>query len=91
MLSKEADPDKVLDATNRFYTLIPHSFGMDTPPLLNTAAMIKGKCEMLDSLLEIQIAYEVIKDEGLNADGERDPVDVHYEKLKCKMEVITAS
>ncbi|RCN44674.1 Poly(ADP-ribose) polymerase catalytic domain protein [Ancylostoma caninum] len=88
MMSKEADPDKVLDATNRFYTLIPHSFGMDTPPLLNTPEIIKEKCGMLDSLLEIQIAYEVIKDERLNADGERDPVDVHYEKLKCKMEVV---
>lgn len=44
---------------------------------------------MLDSLLEIQIAYEVIKDERLNADDERDPVDVHYERLKCQMEVIS--
>lgn len=43
---------------------------------------------MLDSLLEIQIAYQVIKDE-IKEEGaeERDPVDMHYERLNCKMEV----
>ena len=32
---------KILDASNRFYTLIPHDFGFRSPPLLNKAEMIK--------------------------------------------------
>ena len=32
---------KILDASNRFYTLIPHDFGLKPPPLLNRADMIK--------------------------------------------------
>ena len=32
---------KILDASNRFYTLIPHDFGMKAPPLLNNTDMIK--------------------------------------------------
>jgi poly [ADP-ribose] polymerase len=30
-----------VDASNRFYTLVPHSFGMENPPLLNSEEMIK--------------------------------------------------
>ncbi|ETN76460.1 Poly(ADP-ribose) polymerase catalytic domain protein [Necator americanus] len=89
MMSRKADPDRILDASNRFYTLIPHNFGMNSPPLLNTEELIKEKCGMLDSLLEIQVAYEVIKDEHSNTDTERDPVDIHYERLKCKMETVS--
>ncbi|VDO69170.1 unnamed protein product [Haemonchus placei] len=82
ILAEKADADKILDATNRFYTLIPHSFGMAKPTLLNSTAIIKEKCDMLGSLLEIQIAYEVIKQEEDEDDATRDPVDIHYEKLK---------
>ncbi|KAK6031329.1 Poly(ADP-ribose) polymerase catalytic domain protein, partial [Ostertagia ostertagi] len=101
ILAEKVDHDKILDATNRFYTLIPHSFGLAKPPLLNSTAIIKAniqlhpflardeKCDMLGSLLEIQIAYEVLKQEQGDSDDTRDPVDIHYEKLKCKMEVIS--
>ncbi|KAK6755153.1 hypothetical protein RB195_013873 [Necator americanus] len=88
IMSKKLDADKILDASNRFYTLIPHNFGMKKPPLLQSADLIKEKCAMLDSLLEIQIAYQVIKQEEGEEAEDRDPVDVHYEKLKCKMEVV---
>ncbi|KHJ84134.1 Poly(ADP-ribose) polymerase catalytic domain protein [Oesophagostomum dentatum] len=46
---------------------------------------------MLDSLMDIQVAYQVIKQEVKEeeeAGEERDPVDMHYEKLNCKMEVV---
>ena len=32
---------KFLDASNRFFTLIPHDFGMNTPPILNDSEYIK--------------------------------------------------
>ena len=32
---------RFLDASNQFYTLVPHSFGMENPPVLNTEEMIK--------------------------------------------------
>ncbi|KAJ1372854.1 Protein phosphatase methylesterase 1 [Parelaphostrongylus tenuis] len=89
ILSETQDAAKILDASNRFYTLIPHNFGMEKPPLLRSSQMIKEKCDMLDSLLDMQIAYEVIRDQLDGAeDVDRDPVDIHYEKLKCEMEVV---
>jgi poly [ADP-ribose] polymerase len=41
---------KFLDASNRFYTLIPHDFGMKKPPLLDTDEVIRV-CH-LDFVLE---------------------------------------
>ncbi|KAL4239025.1 Poly [ADP-ribose] polymerase 1 [Mactra antiquata] len=72
---------QILDASNRFYTLIPHDFGMKKPPMLDTAEIIKSKTEMLDNLLEIEVAYSMLKggDEG------EDPVDAHYKKLKTEI------
>ncbi|GBP32817.1 Poly polymerase 1 [Eumeta japonica] len=79
----EATETKVIDFTNRFYTLIPHDFGLANPPLLNDVELIKKKIEMLDNLLEIEIAYNM-----LNQDSEDDslpPVDSHYLKLKAEI------
>ncbi|XP_041975989.1 poly [ADP-ribose] polymerase isoform X2 [Aricia agestis] len=79
---------KIIDATNRFYTLIPHSFGLDNPPLLNNKELIKTKAEMLDNLLEIEIAYSLLK-----TDNEDDvsPIESHYRKLKAEIQPLDKS
>ncbi|XP_065898100.1 poly [ADP-ribose] polymerase 1-like isoform X2 [Dysidea avara] len=40
-LQGDKNPNKLLDASNRFYTLIPHDFGMQSPPLLDDEEFIK--------------------------------------------------
>ena len=57
----DGSDSKFLDASNRFFTLIPHDFGLKTPPILNEPDYIKSKIEMLDSLLEIEVAYKLLK------------------------------
>merc|ERR1719192_1763159 len=52
---------KFLDASNRFFTLIPHDFGMKSPPLLDNPDFVKAKIEMLDNLLEIEVAYNLLQ------------------------------
>ncbi|GFS80273.1 poly polymerase 1 [Nephila pilipes] len=76
---------KITDATNRFFTLIPHDFGMKKPPLLDHEEIIKSKIEMLDSLLEIEFAYSLIK--GKHNES-KDPVDEHYEKLEADIDPV---
>ena len=83
----EKNPAKILDGSNRFYTLIPHDFGMQKPTLLETEDMITSKTLMLDSLMEIELAYSLLKS-GQEEDKEKDQIDVHFEKLKTKMEVL---
>lgn len=84
-MENKGSQTQFVDATNRFYTLIPHDFGMGKIKLLDTAEAIKTKTEMLDNLLEIEVAYNLLK----GADGGEDPIDAHYKKLKCAMEVRT--
>lgn len=41
--------------------MVPHDFGRNNAPLLNNIEMIKEKTAMLDNLLEIEIAYSLLK------------------------------
>ncbi|KAH0622650.1 hypothetical protein JD844_025138 [Phrynosoma platyrhinos] len=77
---------QILDLSNRFYTLIPHDFGMKKPPLLNNLDYIKSKVEMLDNLLDIEVAYSLLRSGA--QDGDKDPIDVNYEKLKTDIKVV---
>ncbi|KAK8406811.1 hypothetical protein O3P69_007397 [Scylla paramamosain] len=81
---------QLLDCSNRFYTLIPHDFGMKTPPLLKDLELIKNKIAMLDNLSEIEIAYSLLKSED-DGDKGADPIDKHYRKLKTKVDVLDKS
>lgn len=40
-VSQGSSDAQILDLSNRFYTLIPHDFGMKKPPLLNNADSVK--------------------------------------------------
>ena len=40
-LSQGSSDSHILDLSNRFYTLIPHDFGMKKPPLLNNANSVQ--------------------------------------------------
>ncbi|XP_013149154.1 PREDICTED: poly [ADP-ribose] polymerase-like [Papilio polytes] len=53
--------EKIKDSTNKLYTIVPHNFGLKKPPLLDNVDVIKNKLEMLDSLLEVEIVYDLIK------------------------------
>uniref|UniRef100_A0A8C5PLH5 Poly [ADP-ribose] polymerase n=1 Tax=Leptobrachium leishanense TaxID=445787 RepID=A0A8C5PLH5_9ANUR len=77
---------RLLDLSNRFYTLIPHDFGMKKPPLLNNSDYIQAKVQMLDNLLDIEVAYSLLM--GGSDDSEKDPIDVKYEKLKTEIKVV---
>ncbi|XP_065561172.1 poly [ADP-ribose] polymerase 1-like isoform X2 [Artemia franciscana] len=77
---------KFIDASNRFFTLIPHDFGLNQPPLLDNHEIVKSKLEMLDSLMEIEVAYKLLK--SGEEDKTKDPIDRHYEQLNSKIEVL---
>lgn len=46
--------------------------------------LLQLKTEMLDNLLEIEIAYNLLKG---GEDSAKDPIDVHYERLKTEIKV----
>uniref|UniRef100_U5EZI1 Poly [ADP-ribose] polymerase n=1 Tax=Corethrella appendiculata TaxID=1370023 RepID=U5EZI1_9DIPT len=76
---------RFIDASNRFYSLIPHNFGIEKPTILDTVELIKSKSEMIDNLLEIEVAYSLL---NAATDDSKHPIDSHYEQLKTDMEVL---
>ncbi|EDL94827.1 poly (ADP-ribose) polymerase family, member 1 [Rattus norvegicus] len=85
-VSQGSSESQILDLSNRFYTLIPHDFGMKKPPLLNNTDSVQAKVEMLDNLLDIEVAYSLLR--GGSDDSSKDPIDVNYEKLKTDIKVV---
>jgi len=83
IISKDpVEKNKMMDYSNRFYTLIPHDFGYDQPPCLESDDLIKTKTAMLDNLLEIEAAYSLLAQKR-KEDLDKDLLDVNYDKLKC--------
>lgn len=52
---------------------------------IETEAEIQTKSEMLESLLEMEIAYELLH---AKSDGSKNPLDAHYAQLKTDIDVL---
>ena len=85
MIRKNPNPSSIRDASNEFYTIIPHY----SISLLNTEKIIAEKLDMLNSLTEMELAYNLIKDDYENIDlADQDPIDFHYKHLQCELDVV---
>lgn len=70
------------EASNRFYTLIPHAFGVERPPVIDSLEVVNAKNEMLESLLNMELIYGFLNGES----GEKmNPLDACYQKLKAEI------
>ncbi|RPB24269.1 PARP-domain-containing protein [Terfezia boudieri ATCC MYA-4762] len=74
-----------INLTNRYYSVIPHAFGRSVPPVINSPQMLKREVELIESLGDMKIATEVLKDTSkvvLDKAGNRiNPIDKQYESL----------
>lgn len=82
--NKDSASKQIVDATNKFYSLIPHNFGVRRPPLLNTKETIDKNYEMLSDMRQMDITYNIL-DEDIE-DG-RNAVDIHYRRLMGTVEI----
>lgn len=79
--SGTATPGQFIEQSNRFYTLVPHDFGVQRAPILETNEQVATKTEMIESLMEMELAYGLLNEEG-DGDSKKSPIDSHYEQLK---------
>jgi poly [ADP-ribose] polymerase len=48
------------ELSSRYYTIIPHVFGRNKPPVINSMPHLKREAELVQSLGEMEIAAEII-------------------------------
>lgn len=75
---------KLREASNEFYTLIPHGFGVNRPTVIDSIQTVNEKCQLLQSLLDMDLIYDFL-------DGNSDkinPLDACYLKLKADIQPI---
>lgn len=80
--SIQIEPIKFIEASNKFYTMVPHSFGEKRPAILNTQQLVEKKTEMLENLLQIKLSFALIEKgryENTN------PLDAFYSRLKTDL------
>lgn len=79
LVESNGTSDKLIEASNRFYTMIPHSFDMKTIPVLNSTDMIQNKMQMLERLKEIEFTYSLLNE----TDENQNLLDSLYEKMNA--------
>lgn len=82
LVQKNGTSGQFVEASNRFYTLIPHDHGVRRAPIIDTNEIITAKTEMLESLLEMELAYGLLNEK---TDDKKNPIDAHYEQLKTEI------
>lgn len=83
LVESNAPNSRLIDASNRFFTFVPHSFGIDNVPIINDLDTIKKKIEMVDNLMELEVAYNLMK-----ATGSNHSMDAYYDQLKTEIDIL---
>ncbi|PKU41006.1 poly [Limosa lapponica baueri] len=58
----------------------------DVESMKKAMVEFEAKVQMLDNLLDIEVAYSLLR--GGNEDGDKDPIDINYEKLRTDIKVV---
>lgn len=66
--------------SNQYFTLIPHVFGRSRPPVIGSLDLIKREVELLETLTDMEIANEIMKDAKASETGLH-PLDVQFSGL----------
>ncbi|KAG8422712.1 hypothetical protein J3459_010098 [Metarhizium acridum] len=66
--------------SNTYYSLIPHAFGRNRPPIINNEALLKKEIELLESLSDMKDASNIMKIDRSKARTVH-PVDSHFRGL----------
>jgi hypothetical protein len=75
----EKDPDKIIQLSSKYYTLVPVESHRSKPPVIDNIELLNSYRDKLEELSNLKIAYTAISGSGsLN----KHPADMLYEKLE---------
>ncbi|KAK5110934.1 hypothetical protein LTR62_005472 [Meristemomyces frigidus] len=69
------------DQSDLYYSLIPHAFGRNKPPVIRNKEMLKQEADLLDSLSDMKEADDLVKVEESGGDEEIHALDIRFNKL----------
>jgi poly [ADP-ribose] polymerase len=52
---------KLIDCSNHFFTIVPHSFGAKAVPVIDTSAQVQQHMKTMEALLEMETATKLIQ------------------------------
>jgi len=86
LFKKSDNPPKsqLSEICSRFYTIIPHNFGMKLPPVISTKEELQQKLDLLEVLGDMEVAQKMIEAEAKQEDEH--PFDAKYKLLENKIE-----
>lgn len=64
--------------SNQYYSVIPHAFGRNRPPVIGNEAMLRRELDLLESLSEMKEAQNILKG---RKDSRDNPADAQYDAL----------
>ncbi|KAL6066121.1 Poly [ADP-ribose] polymerase 1, variant 2 [Balamuthia mandrillaris] len=71
---------QLIDCTNQFYTVIPHSFGRKTKPVvIDSEYLLKQKIKMLDALSDMEVAVRLLKQ------NKNETIPSYYKRLNTRI------
>lgn len=82
LIQRNGSQHELREASSKFYTLIPHSFGVKPVPIIDTIKAVAEKNEMLESLLNMEVIYRFL--DGENGEA-MNPLDECYRKLNASI------
>lgn len=85
LIKKGGTNSEFIGLSNQFYTLLPHDFGVERPPVIDTIETINAKTAMIESLIELEVAYNFLQTE---TDDNKSPLDGHYKQLNTELKPI---
>ncbi|XP_072308784.1 protein mono-ADP-ribosyltransferase PARP3 [Eucyclogobius newberryi] len=91
-LNKKSKRPVLEELSSKFFTTIPHNFGRNRPPAIDSKEIIEQKKEMLMVLADIELA-QTLKSETEKAQEEMietvpHPADQDYNSLKCQLTLV---
>lgn len=91
-LKRARNTKQLEELSSKFYTIIPHDFGRNRPPVIDTPEVLQAKKDMLLVLADIELA------QSLQAEKEEKPkmedvevphpLDEDYNLLKCDLSLV---
>ncbi|XP_014295099.1 poly [ADP-ribose] polymerase [Microplitis demolitor] len=76
---------KLIDRSNEYYSLIPHAFGKQRPPIIDDLAKYESELIKLNSLKQMNVPCNF---NNPQVEDNRNPLEIFYRKLNVEIEVL---